>query len=370
MRPIFITLLDSLRAPMNETTSLDLQVQPLATARALPAVAYCDANWADSERKAIFATSWQLVADSAQLQQRGSHVEVVITGVPLWLLRGNDGKLRALHNVCRHRAGPLLPCASGDRTQLRCRYHGWTYADSGQLISATEMQSAQDFDIAAIALPQARVGEWNGLVFACLDPAAPALESMLACIDQRMGIGRLAGYRHVRHVSYELRCNWKAYVDNFLEGYHLPHVHPALNRLLDYRSYRTELATWSSLQFSPLENDGALYGSGEALYWFIWPNTMLNLLPGRLQTNRVVPLAVDRCRVDFDYYYPDDASAGTQAGDLEFSDEVQAEDIAICEQVQRGLESGSYVAGRLNPLRESGVHHFHELIRAALRATS
>ena len=355
---------------MNKTTAVDLQAQELATASALPAVAYCDHDWAESERSAIFARSWQLVAHSSQLTDPGSHVEVELANVPLWLLRGGDGVLRALHNVCRHRAGPLLPCTSGTRTQLRCRYHGWTYSESGQLASATEMQSAQDFDIGSIALPQARVSEWNGLVFVCLDPNALDLDQVFAGIDERMGRGRLADYRYTRSVSYELHCNWKAYVDNFLEGYHLPHVHPGLNRLLDYRSYRTELAAWSSLQYSPIENDSAVYGSGEALYWYVWPNTMLNLLPGRLQTNRVVPLAADRCRVDFDYYYPATGSADAQARDLEFSDEVQAEDIDICERVQRGLESGSYVAGRLNPLRESGVHHFQELIRAALRAHS
>lgn len=347
--------------------TIPLQAQALETATALPAPAYSDRGWAQHEQDVIFAKDWQLVGDAAQLSEQGSHIEIDVAGVPLWLLRGNDGILRALHNVCRHRAGPLMPCPVGNQLRLRCRYHGWAYAEDGQLISATEMQSAHDFDVDSIRLPQARVAEWNGLVFVCLGANAPALPEVLDGIDQRMGAGRLAGYRYVRSVSYTLRCNWKAYIDNFLEGYHLPHVHPALNRLLDYRSYRTELAAWSSLQYSPLENEGALYGSGEALYWYIWPNTMLNLLPGRLQTNRVVPVAPGECRVDFDYYYPADSSVEAQAGDLAFSDDVQAEDIDICEQVQRGLESGSYVAGRLNPLREAGVHHFHELIRAALR---
>ena len=97
---------------------------------------------------------------------------------------------------------------------------------------------------------------------------------------------------------------------------------------------------------------------------------MLNILPGRLQTNRVVPLGVDRCRFEFDFYYPDDDSGEARAkrdADRAFSDEVQLEDLAICEDVQRGLASGSYVAGRLNPLRETGVHHFQELLRRAYR---
>jgi choline monooxygenase len=102
----------------------------------------------------------------------------------------------------------------------------------------------------------------------------------------------------------------------------------------------------------------------------LWPNTTLNILPGRLQTNRVIPLAVDRCRVEFDFYYPDDDSGEARArreADLKFSDEVQHEDLAICADVQRGLASGSYVAGRLNPLRENAVHHFQELMRRAYR---
>ena len=110
-------------------------------------------------------------------------------------------------------------------------------------------------------------------------------------------------YGHHQRVGYDVACNWKIYVDNYLEGYHVPHVHPALNRMLDYRSYVTETSEWHSLQWSPLESDDTLYGNGDALYYWLWPNTMLNILPGRLQTNRVVPLGVDRCRVEFDFYY-------------------------------------------------------------------
>jgi choline monooxygenase len=165
-------------------------------------------------------------------------------------------------------------------------------------------------------------------------------------------------------------CNWKVYVDNYLEGYHVPHIHPGLNSVLDYRSYVTETAQWYSYQFSPLESADELYGSGEALYYFLYPNTMLNILPGRLQTNRVLPLSVDRCRVEFDFYYVPDASPEARARrerDVAFSDEVQDEDVTICEDVQRGLASGSYESGRLNPLRENAVHHFHELLRRAYR---
>lgn len=353
---------------MQPTTTDWLAAQPLARASALPAPTYSDPAWLAREQRAVFARSWQLVADTARVAGAGDHVLAEIAGVPLVIVRDDDGELRALHNVCRHRAGPLATCDGRGAKVLRCRYHGWTYALDGTLRSAHEMAEAEDFSVANIHLPRAEVGVWNGLVFAALEPAMP-FAAMFDGIDSRVG-RRLDDHVFARRVAYDVACNWKAYVDNYLEGYHLPHVHPGLNRLLDYRSYDTTLARWHSLQHSPLEGDGNFYGDGEALYYFVWPNTMLNILPGRLQTNRVLPLDATHCRVEFDYYYPatrDDAKNAKRERDLAFSDEVQHEDIAICEAVQRGLISGSYRAGRLSPKRESGVHHFHELVREALR---
>lgn len=350
----------------------DLAAQPLERALALPARCYVDPAIPALDRRAIFNRGWQLIAHVSRLRAPGDHVVVDFGGLPVIAVRGEDGVVRAMHNVCRHRAGPLAQCDGLGAKALRCRYHGWTYTLDGRLRSATEMAGVPDFDPADIRLPQLAVREWQGMLFATVDEAAaPPFEAFVAGIDARIGPDRrLADFAHHQHVAYEIACHWKVYVDNYLEGYHVPHVHPELNRLLDYRSYVTETAEWYSFQWSPLESGDGLYGNGDALYYWLWPNTMLNILPGRLQTNRVVPIAPDRCRVEFDFYYaPDDSEAGQarRAADREFSDVVQDEDIAICEDVQRGLASGSYEAGRLNPLRENAVHHFHERVRRAYR---
>lgn len=351
------------------TPKKDMASQPLERASALPARFYAGVESVERDRLAVFARGWQLLARADQLATAGDHVMGEIAGVPLLLVRGDDGVLHALHNVCRHRAGPLALCDGRAAKRLRCHYHGWSYALDGRLLSAPEMEDAQDFDIASIRLPEAHVATWRGLVFAALDAAASLAET-LAGIDTRLATCSLDGYVFHRHYAYDMACDWKVYLDNYLEGYHVPHIHPELNRILDYRDYVVEPARWNSLQHSPLASDGALYGDGEALYWFVWPNTLLNVLPDRMQTNRVIPLGPGQSRVTFDYFYPADTPdlESRHAQDHAFSDLVQRQDIDMCEVVQHGLASGSYQSGRLNPKRENGVHHFHELLREAYRA--
>jgi choline monooxygenase len=235
-----------------------LEPQPADTARALPAGFYTDAASVELDRHAVFARSWQLVAHAGLLSAGGDHVVANVAGVPILVVRGADGVLRALHNVCRHRAGPLATCDGRGARRLHCQYHGWTYDLQGRLLSAPEMTGAKDFDVSAVRLPAARVGEWQGLVFVALENATPPLEEMLAGMDARLGTRSLAGLRFHRRVDYEVACNWKVYVENYLEGYHIPHLHPELNRMLDYRSYVTETAPWYSLQYSPLESDATL----------------------------------------------------------------------------------------------------------------
>ena len=351
-------------------TDSDLQPQALATATALPARFYTGEGTAAADQSAIFNRHWQYICHSSQIADEGDYTVAELGQLPVIVIRTAEG-IRGYHNVCRHRAGPLAQCSGKGAKQLRCRYHGWTYNLDGSLRTATEMKDVADFDISTVRLPSLQVREFEGLVFAASENPPP-FEEFIEGIAERLAQSgyKLADLRFHQHLSYDIDCNWKTYVDNYLEGYHVPHVHPELNKLLDYRSYVTTTTRWHSMQFSPLESGDDLYGSGDALYYFLYPNTMLNILPGRLQTNRVLPLPNNRCRVEFDFFYT--ASQGEQddarrVRDLEFSDVVQDEDIKICVDVQRGLDSGSYVAGRLNPLRENALHHFQELLRADYR---
>jgi len=335
-------------------------------ARALAPEHYCGAEAIARDQQLVFEHSWQLVGHSRQLADAGDWVGATIGRCPVLVVRGEDETLRAFANVCRHRAGPLVVSGGRGARMLRCRYHGWTYDLEGRLRHAPEMGDAQDFRFEEVRLPRLRAAVWQGLVFAALDGPVPALEEVLSGIAQRIAPIDLAAMEFAHRDTYAIECNWKVYVDNYLEGYHLPYVHPGLSGILDYRSYRTELFAWHSLQHSPLSAEDALYGNGEAFYWFVYPNLMLNVLPGRLQVNRVLPAGPERCVVEFDYYYAREGrTPEAMQRDRAFSEEVQQEDIGICEAVQRGLASGRYEPGRLNPRREGGVRHFHQLLRRA-----
>ena len=341
----------------------------LRVATALPARYYFGEAMQRAEQTAVFARSWQLVAHVGQLAAPGDHIVEKIGGVPILVLRDEQGALRAFPNVCKHRAGPLAHCNGHGARALHCKYHGWTYRLDGTLRNAPEMQDADDFRVEDIHLTPFRVVEWQGLIFVAVDPATPAFEELYGDIAARIAPINLAAMRFTRRDSYDIDCNWKVYVDNYLEGYHLPHVHPGLSKVLDYRIYDTTLSPWKSLQHSPLRDSADIYGEGEAFYYFVYPNVMLNIMPGRMQTNRILALGPERCRVEFDYYYAqDEAALARIARDQAFSDEVQQEDIDICLAVQRGLASGHYDAGRLCPKRESGLWHFHNQLREAYAA--
>lgn len=344
----------------------DLIIHPLAEAETIPADWYTHPDMQPLEKEAVFARSWQLVARESDLGNAGDHIVATIADEPLIIVRGKDNVLRGFFNVCRHRGGPLAT-ENGCATHLQCKYHGWTYNLDGTLKATPDFDGVESFDKSNVKLPSIEVEVWQGLVFARIESGEPSLTELLDGINERLGDRKLGELLYHSRISYQVKCNWKVYVDNYLEGYHVPIVHPELVKLYDFRSYKTEVREWYSFQHSPLSGEENIYssGDGEALYYFIWPNLMLNILPGRLQTNIVEPVDESNCIVHFDYYYAEGTTKEKIAQDLAFSHDVQHEDIDICEHVQRGLRSRSYHKGRFSVKREEAVYHFQNLLKSA-----
>lgn len=349
-----------------------LEPAPIERAETLPSRFYVEPDFHRADLAWVLGRRWQYVGPASRVARPGDTLLATVAGEPVLVVRGEDRALRAFFNVCRHRGGPLA-LKDGSCRVLKCRYHGWTYRLDGSLLGLPKWDRVELFDKGEYGLIPVRVREWQALLFAHVGDGEPEpLERVLDGIPGRIAPYRLDTKRFERRVEYEIRCNWKVYVDNYLEGYHIPHVHPELAKFLDYQSYETELRKHYSLQTSPIRADENFYDGteGRAFYYFVFPNFMLNILPGRLQTNVVLAGAPDRCRVIFDYYYdrPDDPSVREMiAQDLEYADRVQAEDIEICERVQLGLGSRAYDRGRFSVECEAGVHHFQECLKRAYR---
>ena len=219
---------------------------------------------------------------------------------------------------------------------------------------------------------------WEKWVFVRLRPEGPSLDAFLgADLSSQMRALGLDDLHWMERRHYTLDCNWKVFVDNYLDGgYHVPHLHKGLDSVLDYNNYRIENGEHFCLQSSPLVSEGAdartaavRKGDRSSYYW-IYPNLMINCYGGVMDTNLVIPRAVDRTEVIFDFYFADvsEAARAANLASIDVSQRIQDEDVAICASVQRGLGSRAYSAGRLSVRREAGEHLFHRLLHADLKS--
>ena len=356
----------------------DFTFQPdLASATTIPARWYLDPAMLRIEQERIFYRTWQLVGRIEQVRKAGDFFTCAVLDEPLVVTRATDGGLHAFYNVCRHRAGPVA-IGAGTRKSLQCRYHGWTYDLDGRLITTPEFDGVRCFEKAQNGLVPVRVETWGPFVFVNLDDAAPALQTFLGAIPDETSDLPLERMGFYKRVDYEIACNWKVYVDNYLEGYHIPMAHPGLFKEIDYNAYRVETARFYSKQHAPIRaKPDSLYrrnlepdAQARALYYWVFPNLMLNIYPDNVQINIILPLGPDRTVTIFEWYVLDvdrPEVADDFARSFAFSDLVQQEDIEVCEAVQKGLRSRSYDVGRFSVLRENGVHHFHALVNEFLQ---
>jgi choline monooxygenase len=328
---------------------------PLEEASTIPASWYVNPELAELEKQTVFSRSWQVTARLDQVKKSGQYVTCEVAGEPIVIIRGDDDLLRGFFNVCRHHAAAVLTEPSGQAVELHCPYHGWTYSLEGRLKSAPDLGGVRCFDREAMGLVPIDVSVWKRWVLVRLDRDGPAMPEVP---DFDVHAFHWFERRH-----YMLDCNWKVFIDNYLDGgYHVPHLHKSLDRALDYSAYEIELGERFCLQWSPLSS------GGRALYYWFYPNFMINCYPTAMDTNLVIPRGISKTEVIFDFYFTDISTEARARNDASVaaSEEIQNEDVGISVSVQRGLESRAYTAGRLSARREAGEHLFHRLLYADL----
>ncbi len=355
----------------------DLRIDDdVARAHTLPARFYRDPALFERLRERVFARAWHLLPDPPERE----HVQPFellpgFLGEPLVLCRDGAGALRCLSNVCTHR-GNLIALEAGPARTLRCGYHGRRFGLDGRCQHMPEFEGVVGFPSARDDLPSLPLDRLGPLWFGSLEPHAP-FEALVGPLARRLAhlpLDRLVP-DPASAKSYHVDAHFALYLDNFLEGFHVPFVHPGLSRVVVWDDYPIELFPHASLQIGIARDgeeafafaDASLPEKRVAAYWaWLWPGTMLNFYPWGLSANVVVPEGLSRTRIEYRTWLWDPARRGAGAGaDLET---VEQEDEAIVEKVQRGVRARLYRRGRFSPSREPAVHHFHRMLSLALGA--
>ncbi len=347
----------------------------------LRAEAYTDPAWFAVDQQEILRKSWQWVCHGEKVRAPGTYTTAEITGYPIAIVRDEQGVLRAFYNVCQHRAHPVL-AGEGRVSRIVCPYHAWRYRLDGQLAGAPCTADLKNFSPADTRLSEIRVEEFCGFIFVNLDPSAAPLRELSGALESEIRhwapeIDQLTfGHR----LTYDIKSNWKNVVDNFLECYHCPVAHKDFCTLVDMKTYRvTTYGIYSSHMADAGRTDNSAYDTSAAkvrthAVWWLWPNTCLMRYPGRssMIVLHIVPLSADRTLETYDFFLETPEPDELEKRAIHYLDTIlQTEDIALVENVQRGMSTPAFTQGRIvndpqgSGKSEHGVHHFHGLILQA-----
>ena len=352
----------------------------------IPSRLYTDPDVYADEKQAIFARTWHYVGHLSRLAEPGDYLTLEIADESVFVMRGEDGRLRGFFNVCRHRAHRLLEGAGNSRT-IVCPYHAWSYHSDGRLRHARLGSRMGDFDSAAFRLPQVKVESMHGFVFVNLDMHAPSLAECAPGMAADLGalVPRLGELEPVESFAFdseqgaEWNANWKVVVDNYLECYHCATAHPALADLMVMASYDHVVRdTWSRQLARESRTENAAYSFSRedevqiAAYWYLWPTTSMWLVPGspNLYVLAMMPSGHEATLFSGHRYALRGES--DEARSIYLNAILGPEDQRLCESVQKGLKSRSYDQGRFMVDREHsgtaehGVHRFHRLVMESL----
>lgn len=352
----------------------------ISLAKTISTDVYLSQEVFNASREKIFARSWQLIGDTDMIREPGWVTPVNLLenylDEPILLSRDQDGKIHCLSNVCTHRGNLLIekPCKVND---VRCKYHGRRFGLDGKFMSMPEFKEVRDFPTEADNLTNLPVFKWGKWLFTTLHPELSA-EKVFGDMARRMDWLPVEEFKFRPDLSrdYVINANWALYCENYLEGFHIPFVHAGLNSVIDYGNYTTELYRYSSLQLGlakdpddmtfDIPSHAADAGKKVAGYYFwVFPNMMFNFYPWGLSINIVRPLEISKTKVSFLSYVWDENKLRQGAGaNLH---QVEMEDEDVVQNVQKGIRSRFYKHGRYSVKRETGTHHFHQLLAEFLK---
>ena len=355
----------------------------------LPGWAYHSEEFHELEREHIFVSSWQIVCHASELPETGDYVTFEFFGRRGFVLRGNDGEIRAFHNVCAHRAHAVV---SGERGRyarhLTCMYHGWTYHLDGRNRSVSAPDTFPKFDRSQYGLKPIELEVFMGMVFIRFRGGEPSVAERMA-----PHVAELSHYKMAEMVpldetwTHEVPIDWKNVVENYVEDYHFPMGHPGLSALMEaqydresfpggtmrlsHRMREKPLRNWSAqgyAKFLPVIEHLPEDMRRRWTYFGLYPNVFFDIYPEWLDFFHVLPLGAGRTLIRArSFGFPDDRREMKAARwyCARLNSRVQMEDEVLTASVQRGLASGAYTQGILSS-KEVVLAAFQDWIRERL----
>ena len=330
--------------------------------RNLDPVHYTSPDIHNADVSHIFSTTWQLLGPASRLEQRGDYIAAEIAGQKVFVIRTKQG-LRAFRNVCRHRGARLLPEGNGRCATIRCPYHQWVWGEDGSLLNVPWWGDDPDFEMSDWALDTVEFDIWRGLLFVAIAPSRPLLAQLGAVIPELQD-EPMESFTWMHEERMVFDANWKIYTDNFVEGYHIPGIHPAFHSAIEFDRFETT-AHDGMVRMTAPPREGLFY---RGKWLWMWPNWTLSLFSGGMNTSRINPLDHRRTELIYNFYFEDTSPEGKAAREKTIADNlaVVREDFEVCLETQKNYESGGYRAGPLSPRHEQGVAYFQKkLVEAA-----
>ncbi|MEM9344270.1 MAG: aromatic ring-hydroxylating dioxygenase subunit alpha [Pseudomonadota bacterium] len=374
-------------------TDLSSVLRPVSEARGLPNAHYISDDMFAAEREAVLFDNWAGLTVGAEIPEPGDAAPVSFLGIPLVAVRDRQGVIRVFQNTCRHRGMILVTEKGRLRNVIRCPYHSWSYALSGELKATPHVggpghNTHDNICRDELGLIEIRSHVWHDVIFVNVSGTAPPFEEYVAPLKERW-----AEFEHPIHhggadssFQFDVACNWKLAVENYCESYHLPWVHPGLNsysRLEDHYNIEEPgaFSGQGTLVYRPtISEDGRKFADFPGLsakwdtaaeYVAVYPNVLLGVHRDHVFSIVLEPVAKDRTVEHINIYYADPSAVAPEMADMRATaarlwHEVFKEDIVVVEGMQAGRMGPYFDGGKFSPAMDGPTHCFHAWVAQRL----
>jgi len=323
---------------------------------------YCAEDQLLREEERIFLKQWHFVCPASALASPGDIVTDSLLRRSFFIRRSEDGTIRAFHNICRHRGGPLVRSEQRKCRSLRCLYHGWEYDETGLLVRTPQFNysSKAGFDYADFPLYPLQASEWRGLVFVNFDIAAPPISTFLGDLPTLLGNFDVLSFGKPVKKVFRFLCNWKLYVENWLESYHLPWVHAGLSSDVSVAYYSVTIHDRVVEHTTGRRKSDSIY---DGFWAWLAPNLAWNFYDCGFSLERMMPMGANETEVQYTFLFRDESPETERLSAMQMTERVTKEDGEMCEAVYRSMQSGIFGQGLLSPRHEAAVSYFQVYLR-------